>query len=120
MPSPEVAGTTIRKARSIHMGHFDPPTLETIETNIHDLVSLLYSSLKPNLGGIENDFLYSRTYLGTKKLVNEYYDCSVKAIHHIMESSQLNTSQKQAFLKRASKIYGRTGLCLSGYCFCFY
>ena len=40
-------------------------------TNLKDV---LYACLKQNFAGIENAKLYSNTYLGTKKLVEEYVD----------------------------------------------
>lgn len=39
-----------------------------------NLKDVLYACLKNNFAGIENAKLYSNTYLGTKRLVEEYVD----------------------------------------------
>lgn len=39
-----------------------------------NLKDVLYACLKQNFAGIENSKLYSNSYLGTKKLVEEYVD----------------------------------------------
>ena len=81
-------------------------------------------STKPNLGGIENENLYSRCHVGTKNLIQTFYDSTRDAIQ-ILHKSRAISVQKQMseletpaswheFIESCQSTYGRSSLCLSG------
>lgn len=61
---------------------------------------MLDGALKPNLGGVENISLYSRTYLGTKTSIEQYVDRVVHCLDVINEAQCLNVEEKYKFFKR--------------------
>ncbi|RKP22692.1 acyl transferase/acyl hydrolase/lysophospholipase, partial [Syncephalis pseudoplumigaleata] len=67
-----------------------------------------------NLGGSESARLYSRTYYGTKDVLEDYVQQVTHALEHVYQSNGLSMQEKIRFFKRASRSYGRTALCLSG------
>lgn len=75
---------------------------------------LLESGAKSNLGGIENVWLYSHTYFGTKDMVEEYLENVLSSLDTIATTTQLSPAEKRHFFKQASHLYGRSALCLSG------
>ncbi|KAI8913778.1 acyl transferase/acyl hydrolase/lysophospholipase [Powellomyces hirtus] len=75
---------------------------------------LQHGACKHNFGGIENEALYSHTYLGTKKLVEEFVHEICQSLMHVAESTDLTSDEKHDFFKKVSQNYGRTALCLSG------
>ena len=76
--------------------------------------TLLTSAIKSDLGGIENEELYSRCYYGTKYTIDEYVNEVVDSINYVGESIDVGPQEKFTFFRHASKLYGRTALCLSG------
>ncbi|KAI7856709.1 acyl transferase/acyl hydrolase/lysophospholipase [Circinella umbellata] len=80
-------------------------------TNLKDV---LYACLKQNFAGIENAKLYSNTYLGTKKLVEEYVDEVTRSIEALAKNKHISLEDKRLGFKLYSKNYGRTAFCLSG------
>ncbi|PRP82451.1 hypothetical protein PROFUN_09698 [Planoprotostelium fungivorum] len=77
------------------------------------LMKYLNVACKNNLGGIQNDVLYARTYYGTKLLVRQYVRQVVKSLRFVGSSREKPTVKKD-FFRNVSKSYGRTALCLSG------
>ncbi|KAI8575056.1 hypothetical protein K450DRAFT_263506 [Umbelopsis ramanniana AG] len=75
---------------------------------------ILYACLKNNFGGIENQKLYSNTFLGTKHLIEDYVEEVTKSITAFSQNSNLSLEERQLAFKLFSKNYGRTALCLSG------
>ncbi|KAI9209586.1 patatin-like phospholipase domain-containing protein c [Polychytrium aggregatum] len=75
---------------------------------------LQHSACKANIGGIENETLYSRTYLGTKSLVEEFVAEVLASLEFVVQSEDLSLEEKRIFLKSASRTYGKTAFCLSG------
>lgn len=75
---------------------------------------ILYACLKHNFGGIENQKLYSNTFIGTKRLIDSYVEEVTKSISAFAQNSNLSLEERQLALKLFSKNYGRTALCLSG------
>jgi hypothetical protein len=89
--------------------------------------SLLEGAVKSNLGGVENAVLYSKTYHGTKQAIEDYvqegiifwrrliYRTSVCAsLETLAKTPMLTVEEKRRIFVRASKMYGRSALCLSG------
>jgi len=81
--------------------------------DINMLIKYLNVACKNNLGGIQNDVLYARTYYGTKLLVRQYVRQVVKSLRFV-GSSREKPAVKKEFFRTVSKSYGRTALCLSG------
>ncbi|KAF7730945.1 hypothetical protein EC973_000991 [Apophysomyces ossiformis] len=79
-----------------------------------NLKDVLYACLKENFAGIENSKLYSNTYLGTKKLIEEYVDEVTRSIEAFANSPHISMEDKRLAFKLYSKNYGRTAFCLSG------
>ncbi|ORX88755.1 patatin-domain-containing protein [Basidiobolus meristosporus CBS 931.73] len=75
---------------------------------------LLQGAVKSNVGGCENVRLYSNTYYGTKKVVEDFLDEVAQSLAFIAENESIPLDEKRHFFKIASKNYGRTALCLSG------
>ncbi len=76
--------------------------------------TLLSSACKQDLGGCENELLYSRTFTGTKITVEAYLDQVLESLEYIYDSAHLTSEEKASFFKHVSVMHGRTSLCLSG------
>ena len=76
--------------------------------------TLLTSAIKSDLGGIENEELYSRCYYGTKYSIDEYVQEVVDSLNCVGNAIDIDQEAKYTFFKQASRLYGRTALCLSG------
>eukprot|EP00834_Sanchytrium_tribonematis_P003859 NODE_166_length_14584_cov_1.124750.p2 type:complete len:500 gc:universal NODE_166_length_14584_cov_1.124750:4053-2554(-) len=78
---------------------------------------LIRSACKPNVGNIDAEELYSRSFLGTKIIIREFLDTRLEAVKFV-HSLALD---KQEFLLKLDSLYGRTALNLSGGAFyCLY
>ncbi|KNC97765.1 uncharacterized protein SPPG_06765 [Spizellomyces punctatus DAOM BR117] len=75
---------------------------------------LQHGACKSNFGGVENESLYSHSYLGTKVLVEEYVGELCASLEALSNSEDMTLEEKREFIRKASKDYGRTALCLSG------
>ncbi|KAJ3078554.1 hypothetical protein HK102_004402, partial [Quaeritorhiza haematococci] len=75
---------------------------------------LLHGGCKSNVGGLETESLYSHSYFGTKRIVEDYVDEVVKSLEFLASSPLLSLEEKYDLLKNASRMYGRSALCLSG------
>jgi hypothetical protein len=73
----------------------------------------LIHGLKPDIGGICNENLYSLCYYGTKNSIEEFYRETHEALEMI-STSDIDATERLAFLRSARKSYGQTALCLSG------
>ncbi|CAK7269915.1 hypothetical protein SEPCBS119000_003817 [Sporothrix epigloea] len=82
--------------------------------DVSDLRALVEACVKNNFAGIENRHLYSRTYYGTKNLVQSFIDEVERSLLFLIQTNQLDASEKRALFKRVYANYGRTALCLSG------
>ena len=86
----------------------------------HDDTGLLFAlneGIHGNIGGIGNNALYEKAKIGTKKLITDYVDEVVDALHHIdslPESDELNHEDKIDFFHRARLCFGRSALMMSG------
>lgn len=84
------------------------------KNNVGDLKALVEACVKNNFAGIENRHLYSRTYYGTKNLVQSFVDEVERSLEFLLQTNQLDAAEKRAMFKRLYANYGRTALCLSG------
>ncbi|KAJ3150065.1 hypothetical protein HDU86_006789 [Geranomyces michiganensis] len=93
-----------------------PSAATTARANAtRDIMKILqHGACKHNFGGIENEQLYSHTYMGTKFLVEGFLDEVCKGLHRVAESPDISEDDKHEFFKKAARNYGRTALCLSG------
>ncbi|BFZ64433.1 hypothetical protein YB2330_005579 [Saitoella coloradoensis] len=82
--------------------------------DVRGLRSVLEECVKGNFGGIENPRLYSQTYYGTKRLIDQYLDEVDKSLNIVINSSEISQEDKRVMLRYLAKNYGRTALCLSG------
>jgi hypothetical protein len=102
--------------------------------NIPKLIETLKVAAQSNLGGIDNQQLYSYTYYGTKRLIEDYvaqgkhvfvlwmsWHLQVVLGLKLVFESDCPLSEKKQLYKHFMKTYGRTALCLSGGArMCFY
>ncbi|KAJ9084564.1 hypothetical protein DSO57_1023230 [Entomophthora muscae] len=75
---------------------------------------LLQAGLRNNVGNIDSVRLYSNTYYGTKKVVENFLTEVTESLNFIGSSPHLTSSEKKRFFKAAFRNYGRSALCLSG------
>ncbi|KAG7096913.1 hypothetical protein E1B28_004317 [Marasmius oreades] len=82
--------------------------------DVRGCLGVLETCIRANFAGIESSRLYSETYLGTKNLIESYYDEEERALEFIRESTQLTVDEKKKFFKSANTNFGISALCLSG------
>ncbi|KAG0273945.1 hypothetical protein BGZ95_010258 [Linnemannia exigua] len=104
-------------------GYYDYNLLSRVNRNlrlsrdgnrVEELKDHLQGVVKSNFGGVENARLYSQTYHGTKKPIEDYVREVTTSLESVTESVKLTDEEKRGFLKSIYKNYGRTALCLSG------
>ncbi|KAG0286740.1 hypothetical protein BGZ96_009207 [Linnemannia gamsii] len=104
-------------------GYYDYNLLSRVNRNlrlsrdgnrVEELKDHLQGVVKSNFGGVENARLYSQTYHGTKKPIEDYVREVTTSLQSVTESVKLTDEDKRSFLKSIYKNYGRTALCLSG------
>ncbi|KAF9973540.1 hypothetical protein BGZ73_003203 [Actinomortierella ambigua] len=88
--------------------------LDRQANRIDELKDVLQGVVKSNFAGVENTRLYSHTYWGTKRPVEDYVQEVTQSLEAVTESEHLTDEEKRQFLKHIYKNYGRTALCLSG------
>ncbi|KAJ3188150.1 hypothetical protein HDU85_005298 [Gaertneriomyces sp. JEL0708] len=82
---------------------------------VRDLKKILeHGGIKSNFANVENEALYSHTYLGTKAHVEEYISEACASLKALQATTVLPVSEKREFFRKASRAYGKTALCLSG------
>ncbi|KAJ3778854.1 patatin-domain-containing protein [Lentinula raphanica] len=77
-------------------------------------MGVLETCIRANFAGIESPRLYSETYIGTKDLIESYYDEQERAFEFLRESPDITLDEKKRFFKSANTNYGISALCLSG------
>ena len=88
---------------------------------VEDLENLVQTCVRNNWVGIESPRMYSRSYYGTKHLVQSYVEEAEKSMAFLLNTGQIDNDRKRALFKRLHANYGRTALCLSGgACFAYY
>lgn len=80
------------------------------------LAYFLHEGLHGNLGGMGNPALYQYARFGTKRLVEDYIHEVAEAVEylHAVDDPAFPTGEKIRFFSRIGKLFGRTGLLLSG------
>ncbi|KAH0553381.1 hypothetical protein GP486_006549 [Trichoglossum hirsutum] len=81
---------------------------------IDALRSLVEACVKSNFVGIENPRLYSETYYGTKRLVQDFVGEVESSLSLLVRTRQLTQDDKRLLFKHLHRNFGRTALCLSG------
>lgn len=83
---------------------------------VHELKSLLRSSLIRNIGGIGTMELHTKCKIGTKVLIEKYVDTVVKSLEYICdeEFEDFTPEEKFEFFYETRQAFGRSALCLSG------
>ncbi|CCU99473.1 unnamed protein product [Malassezia sympodialis ATCC 42132] len=71
-------------------------------------------SASHGFAGMENRSLYSQSFYGTKRLIEEFYEEVDRALSDFEASTEISLDVKHAFYASASKNLGRSALCLSG------
>ncbi|KAK7049495.1 hypothetical protein VNI00_005526 [Paramarasmius palmivorus] len=84
------------------------------KNDVRGCMGVLETCIRANFAGIESSRLYSETFLGTKNLIESYYDEEERALEFIRESPQLTVDEKKKFFKSANTNFGISALCLSG------
>lgn len=69
---------------------------------------------KANLGGIDNEQMYSSTHIGTKYLVHDYLAKVMEASVILRDSEAMPPADRLAHFRFLKRSYGRTALVLSG------
>ncbi|KAL1920065.1 uncharacterized protein VTP21DRAFT_1211 [Calcarisporiella thermophila] len=84
--------------------------------DVDAMLYLLRSGLIRNLAGLGNPRLYSRSYLGTKNLIEEYLCTVVDAFEYIADNNfpDLSRQSKLNFFSDARQCFGRSALLLYG------
>ncbi|RUS17453.1 lipase 5 [Endogone sp. FLAS-F59071] len=82
--------------------------------DVENLEDLLRACVKSNFAGIENTRLYSHTYHGTKKLIEEFTEEATSSLNVLAATLDLPLDTKRSVLRTLARNYGRTALCLSG------
>lgn len=90
-----------------------------MEEDVVVLVDLLRSGLLRNLGNIGDKQLYSRSYLGTKLLIQNYITEVLHCLDYIRslpahETNSLSLEKKIQFFKDTKHSYGQSALILQG------
>lgn len=103
--------------------YYDYKTLDVTVNNLRkfrlnnkpeELAILLQNSIKANFAGTENPIMYSRSYYGTKQLIEEYNEEVVKSLNYLIDEDSIDIHIKKNLLKAMNKNFGKTALCLSG------
>ncbi|ORZ07582.1 acyl transferase/acyl hydrolase/lysophospholipase [Absidia repens] len=78
------------------------------------MMYLLRGSLLRNFGGISDRKLFSRSYLGTKQMIEDYMDEVISQIEYIESSPDLDPQMKMKFFSDTRQGFGRSALILNG------
>ncbi|KAF8812471.1 hypothetical protein BYT27DRAFT_7159930 [Phlegmacium glaucopus] len=82
--------------------------------NVRGCLGVLETCMRSNFAAVESPRLYSETFLGTKDLIEAYFDELEKALEFIRETPVLSVEEKKRFFKSANTNLGISALCLSG------
>lgn len=84
------------------------------KNDVRGVLGVLETCIRANFAGVESARLYSETFLGSKNLVESYFDEQETALKYIRESYDLSNDEKRRFFKSANTNFGTSALCLSG------
>ncbi|KIY49217.1 patatin-domain-containing protein, partial [Fistulina hepatica ATCC 64428] len=87
--------------------------------DVRGVMGVLETCIRPNFAAVESaryvfiDFPL-KTYHGSKKLIESFYNEEEKALQFIRESPDVSLEEKKRFFRSANTNLGITALCLSG------
>ncbi|KAJ7498890.1 patatin-domain-containing protein [Mycena latifolia] len=84
------------------------------KNDVRGCLGVLETCIRSNFAAVESPRLYSETFLGTKDLIESYFQEQEKALEFIRESPDLKIDEKKRFFKAANTNLGISALCLSG------
>ncbi|KAJ7129635.1 acyl transferase/acyl hydrolase/lysophospholipase [Mycena epipterygia] len=84
------------------------------KNDVRACLGVLETCIRSNFAAVESPRLYSETFLGTKDLIESYFEEQAKALEFIRESPDLKIDEKKRFFKAANTNLGISALCLSG------
>ncbi|KAF8165314.1 patatin-like phospholipase domain-containing protein [Crassisporium funariophilum] len=84
------------------------------KNDVRGCLGVLETCMRSNFAAVESPRLYSETFLGTKDLIESYFDELEKALEYIRETPDLSVDEKKRFFKSANTNLGISALCLSG------
>lgn len=81
-----------------------------------DLIYILREGFSHDVANIGHPLLFTHTYFGTKKIIEDYIDEVSKALAYIASSSceTLTLKDKLEFFENCQKVYGQPALMFSG------
>ena len=84
--------------------------------NVAKVIFLLRTTLTRNLGNMGSEELYRHTYIGTKRLIEDFISEIEQSLHFVLatESAAVTDAQKLEQLTNFRQAFGRTALLLSG------
>jgi TAG lipase/steryl ester hydrolase/phospholipase A2/LPA acyltransferase len=82
----------------------------------HRLLFYLNEGIHGNMGGMGNPALYNRSRFGTKDLITDYINALSDALKQVADApeTEVSSTEKLEFFRRASHCFGRSALMLSG------
>ncbi|PPQ94036.1 hypothetical protein CVT25_009884 [Psilocybe cyanescens] len=84
------------------------------KNDVRGCLGVLETCIRSNFAAVESSRLYSETFLGTKNLIESYFDELETSIQFIRETPELSIDEKKRFFKSANTNLGISALCLSG------
>lgn len=86
------------------------------QNRITDLIYILREGFSYDIGNIGHPMLYSSTYIGTKKIIEDYIDEVSDSLLFIASAacSSLSLEEKLNFFNNCSKAYGQPAIMFSG------
>ena len=81
-----------------------------------DLVHILREGLSYDIANIAHPMLFTATYVGTKKIIEDYVDEVSESLLFIAsaECQDFSSDEKYAFFQHCQKAYGQPGIMFSG------
>jgi len=82
--------------------------------DVRGCLGVLETCIRANFAAVESSRLYSETFLGTKDLIESYFDELECSLQFIRDTPELSPDEKRRFFKSANTNLGISALCLSG------
>lgn len=86
------------------------------QKRVNDLIYILREGLSHDVANIGHPMLFANTYIGTKKIIEDYIEEVCKALNFIASSECLNITlaEKIKFFKNCAQVYGQPAMMFSG------
>ncbi|WWC65714.1 uncharacterized protein I303_108336 [Kwoniella dejecticola CBS 10117] len=78
------------------------------------LMDALAICVRSNFAGTESVKMYSETFFGTKRLIEEHVKEVATCLDFVRTAKDVSLDEKRAFFRAINKHYGASALCLSG------